>query len=105
MSVLGQPLYLLSSILTILLTCPNSDTLVCYSNDPVYSLSLQGPLKNWLGKITRVIDPVYKFLHNSQKNALTYGSQTVLRRQQEDVVVHVRSSVSVLSSPDKQLQA
>ncbi len=36
MSVLGQSLNLLSSILTILLTCPNSDTLVCYSNDPVY---------------------------------------------------------------------
>ncbi len=25
---------LLSSILTILLTCPNNDTVVCYSNDP-----------------------------------------------------------------------
>ncbi len=34
MSVLGQSLNLvLSSILTILLTCPSSDTL-CYSNDP-----------------------------------------------------------------------
>ncbi len=33
MSVLGQSLHLLSSILTILLTCPNSDTL-CYSNEP-----------------------------------------------------------------------
>ncbi len=39
--VLGQSLNLLSSILTILLTCPNSDTLLCYSNDPflpVYSM-------------------------------------------------------------------
>ncbi len=26
---------LLSSILTILLTCPNNDTLLCYSNDPL----------------------------------------------------------------------
>ncbi len=34
MSVLGQLLSLLSSILTILLTCPNSDTLLCYSNEP-----------------------------------------------------------------------
>ncbi len=33
-SVLGQSLNLLSSILTILLTCPNSDTLLCYNNDP-----------------------------------------------------------------------
>ncbi len=33
-SELGQWPNLLSSILTILLTCPNSDTLVCYSNDP-----------------------------------------------------------------------
>ncbi len=32
--VLGQLLNLLSSILTILLTCPNSDALLCYSNDP-----------------------------------------------------------------------
>ncbi len=31
--VLGQLLNLLSSILTILLTCPNSDTLLGYSND------------------------------------------------------------------------
>ncbi len=35
-SVLGQLLDLLSSILTILLTCPNNDTLLCYSNNPVY---------------------------------------------------------------------
>ncbi len=34
MSVLGQLLNLLSSILTILLTCPNSGTWLCYSNDP-----------------------------------------------------------------------
>ncbi len=33
MLVLGQLVNLLSSILTILLTCPNSDTLLCYSND------------------------------------------------------------------------
>ncbi len=32
--VLGQLLSLLSSILTILLTCPNSDTWLCNSNDP-----------------------------------------------------------------------
>ncbi len=32
MSVLGQSLN--CSILTILLTCPNSNTLLCYSNDP-----------------------------------------------------------------------
>ncbi len=37
---------LLSSILTILLTCPNNDTLLCYSNDPlltVYSLMFPVP--------------------------------------------------------------
>ncbi len=33
MSVLGQSLSLLRSILTILLTCPNSDTLLCYGNN------------------------------------------------------------------------
>ncbi len=33
-SVLGQQLSLLSSILTILLTCPNNDTLLRYNNDP-----------------------------------------------------------------------
>ncbi len=38
-SVLGQSLTLLSSILTILLTCPNySDTLMCYSNDPFLTM-------------------------------------------------------------------
>ncbi len=31
---MSQSRNLLSSILTILLTCPNSDTLVCYSNEP-----------------------------------------------------------------------
>ncbi len=40
MSILGQSLNLLSSILTILLTCPNSDTLVCYSNDPFLTVCL-----------------------------------------------------------------
>ncbi len=34
MSVLGQLLSLLSSILTILLTCPNNNTLLCYRNKP-----------------------------------------------------------------------
>ncbi len=29
---------LLSSILTILLTCPNNDTLLCYSNDPFLTM-------------------------------------------------------------------
>ncbi len=33
-SELGQSLSLLSSVLTIILTCPNSDTLLCYSNNP-----------------------------------------------------------------------
>ncbi len=33
MSVFGQSCNLLSSILTILLTCPNSGTWLCYSND------------------------------------------------------------------------
>ncbi len=38
MSVLGQSLNLLSSILAILLTCRNSDTLLCYSNDPFFTV-------------------------------------------------------------------
>ncbi len=38
MSVLGQLLNLLSSILTIWLTCPNSDTLLSYRNDPFYDV-------------------------------------------------------------------
>ncbi len=38
-SVLGQSL---SSILTILPTCPNSDTLLCYSNDPFSTVSKAG---------------------------------------------------------------
>ncbi len=40
---IGTIANLLSSILTILLTCPNNDTLLCYSNDPlltVYSLAI-----------------------------------------------------------------
>ncbi len=36
MSLLRLSLNLLRSILTILLTCPNSDTLLCYSNDHYY---------------------------------------------------------------------
>ncbi len=35
MTLLGQLLNLLSSILTILLTCPNNDTSMCYSNNPL----------------------------------------------------------------------
>ncbi len=31
---MGQSLNLLSSILAILLTCPNNNTLLCYSNEP-----------------------------------------------------------------------
>ncbi len=31
---IGTIVNLLSSILTILLTCPNNDTVLCYSNDP-----------------------------------------------------------------------
>ncbi len=42
-SVLGQLFNLLSSILTILLTCPNSDALVYYSNDPFFN-SVAAPL-------------------------------------------------------------
>ncbi len=38
MSVLGQSLNLLSSILTILLTCANNNTLLCYSNDPLLTV-------------------------------------------------------------------
>ncbi len=48
MSVLGQSLNLLSSILTILLICPNSDTLLCYSNDPFLTVL-------WV-RLTRHID-------------------------------------------------
>ncbi len=33
-------LSLLSSILSILLTCPNSDTLLCYSNDPFLTVCI-----------------------------------------------------------------
>ncbi len=43
MSILGQSLNLLNSILTILLTCPNNNTLLCYSNEPfltVWALTL-----------------------------------------------------------------
>ncbi len=31
---IGTTANLLSSMLTILLTCPNNDTVLCYSNDP-----------------------------------------------------------------------
>ncbi len=34
-------LNLLSSILTILLTCPNNDTLLCYSNDPFLTVCIE----------------------------------------------------------------
>ncbi len=35
---IGTIANLLSSILTILLTCPNSDTLLCCSNDPLLTV-------------------------------------------------------------------
>ncbi len=35
---IGTTANLLSSILTILLTCPNNDTLLCYSNDPLLTV-------------------------------------------------------------------
>ncbi len=40
MSVLGQSLNLLSSILIILLICPNSNTLLCYSKSHRYLLQV-----------------------------------------------------------------
>ncbi len=36
--LLGQVLNLLGSILTILPTCPNSDTLLCYSNTKILTV-------------------------------------------------------------------
>ncbi len=39
-SILGYSLNLLSSLLTILLTCPNSDTLLCYSNEPFLTVKV-----------------------------------------------------------------
>ncbi len=46
-SVLGQLLSLLSSILTILLTCPNGDTLLCYSNKPFLTVYGQELMRSW----------------------------------------------------------
>ncbi len=41
---IGTIANLLSSILTILLTCPNNDTVLCYSNDPFLTVhSLHTP--------------------------------------------------------------
>ncbi len=49
MSVLGQSLNLLSSILTILLTCPNNNTLLRYSNKPFLTVwGITGAVL-WLG--------------------------------------------------------
>ncbi len=46
MSVVGQSLNLLGSILIILLTCPNSDTLLYYCNKPF--LTIYGRfIKSW----------------------------------------------------------
>ncbi len=63
MSVLGQSLNLLSSILTILLTCPNSDALVCYSNDPF--LTVQSPMI-FLGVETLALRQKLVHFFNSQ---------------------------------------
>ncbi len=41
---LGQSLNLLSSILTIILTCPNNNTLLCYNNEPFLTVQ---QLKTW----------------------------------------------------------
>ncbi len=38
---IGKIASLLRSILTILLTCPNNDTLLCYSNDPLLTVYVQ----------------------------------------------------------------
>ncbi len=46
MSVLSQSLNLLSSIL-ILLTCPNSDTSLCYSNEPFLTVCVFLCLHAW----------------------------------------------------------
>ncbi len=37
---IGKIANLLSSILTILLTCPDNNTLLCYSNDPLLTVYL-----------------------------------------------------------------
>ncbi len=54
-SALGQLLNLLSSILTILLTCPNNNTLLCYSNEPF--LTVQTFLRTTVS--TQPCDAVY----------------------------------------------
>ncbi len=57
MSVLGQSLNLLSSILTILLTCPNSDTLLCYHTTRVPHPALDSYLSTallWLHVVAMV---------------------------------------------------
>ncbi len=43
--LLRQLLSLLSSILTILLTCPNSDSMLCYTNDPFLTVYASNVLR------------------------------------------------------------
>ncbi len=56
-------LNLLSSIMTILLTCPNSDTLLCYSNDPFLTVYTFGTSvkRNLLGS-SKITKPKYRSL-------------------------------------------
>ncbi len=57
MSVLGQLLNLLSSILTILLTCPNSDILLCYSNGPFTVITSHSKQSVELNELRQSVDP------------------------------------------------
>ncbi len=55
MSVLGQSLNLLSSILTILLTCPNNNTLLCYSNEPLLTVYFHTQIAFHEADLARVV--------------------------------------------------
>ncbi len=59
MSVLGQSLNLLSSILTILLTCPDSNTLLCYSNDPFLTVRGVGSYYDTVFCLTGIADQTH----------------------------------------------
>ncbi len=87
MSVLGQSLNLLSSILTILLTCPNSDTLVCYSNNPFLTVytNASSLARAWLPPVTHLALMVtgLDFMNSEDPKALQIlsGSRTIPQLQ------------------------
>ncbi len=69
---IGTIVNLLSSILTILLICPNNDTLLCYSNDPLLTVYMRNGKINDYGP-TPIYNIGAKTVYSIVQYTVRYG--------------------------------